>query len=201
MAGRLLEAAAGLMVWFHMDDGFSDHPKVWALSDGAYRLHVSGINYCARLLTDGVVPLSIVPRLKPAYRPAQLKELLDAGMWHPDGHTCPSELCQQPGEGAAYVHDYLATNRAREGVLAERAAAAERQRKWREKRRESQRDKAGSNGVTNGSLPNPTRPPSKEGRVGSGGCLTCGGVGYLEDDERQECPTCRRPNLVLPRPA
>lgn len=204
------------MVWANLDDGFSDHPKNWALSDAAYRLHVSGINYCGRLLTDGVIPLSIVPRLKPGYRPSTLKELLAAGVWHPDGHDCSSSLCVQPGEGSVYVHDFLATNRPRAQVLAERAANAERQKRWRDKQRERQRDKhashtttnRASNGVSNDTRAEPSPPPSEE-RAGEASptdprrCAddTCDD-GWLPDPDKPgnvlPCPTCR-PYLATPR--
>lgn len=40
------------MSWFHLDDNFPDHRKVAGLSDAAFRLHVAGLAYCSRGLTD-----------------------------------------------------------------------------------------------------------------------------------------------------
>jgi hypothetical protein len=48
------------MAYAKFDDGFADHPKNRALSDGAFRLHVSGILHSARWLTDGAVPADAV---------------------------------------------------------------------------------------------------------------------------------------------
>lgn len=44
------------MSWLRLDDAFPDHPKVAALSDAAFRAHVTGMAYCARHLTDGFIP-------------------------------------------------------------------------------------------------------------------------------------------------
>lgn len=39
-----------------MDDGYPDHPKILALGDQAFRLHVGMMCYAAKHLTDGFVP-------------------------------------------------------------------------------------------------------------------------------------------------
>lgn len=107
------------MVWASLDDGFCDHPKVEALSDAAFRLHVAAICYCARLLTDGHVSLERVPRLVRRYRPKLLAELVDGGVWHRCGHRCAS--CPQPAEGSVYLHDFLAVpNRSKAQVQRDR---------------------------------------------------------------------------------
>lgn len=109
------------MSWAKFDDNFADHPKVTALSDGAFRLHVSAICYCARYLTDGVVPVAQLPRLVPAYNAKYLRELLGAGMWQHDGDTY-------------YVHDYLDWNTPRAKVLAAKEARREGGRKGAKRR-------------------------------------------------------------------
>lgn len=99
------------MTWVNLDDNFPDHPKVFALSDGAYRLHSSAICYCNRWLTDGIVPVDRLPRLMPKYRPAYLQELLDRLLW------------TDIGGGQAYeIHDYLDWNKSRADVEKRRAA-------------------------------------------------------------------------------
>jgi len=99
------------MPYLMLDDGYPDHPKVDALSDGAFRLHTSGLAYCARELTDGVVLQVRVSRLMPGYKPSYLKELTDSRMWlkHPKGYE---------------IHDYLDWNRPKS---------------WWEKRREDEK--------------------------------------------------------------
>lgn len=97
------------MPWANLDDNFPDHPKVAALSDGAFRLHTSGIVYCARYLTDGKVPKVQVPGLSPTYRPVHLRELVAAGLWKAQGNHY-------------IIHDYLQWNRSKAQVEAERDA-------------------------------------------------------------------------------
>lgn len=106
------------MPYLNLDDNFADHPKVDALSDGAFRLHVSGLNYCARKLTDGVVEKHRVHRLMPVYKPSYLKELIDARMWmpHVDGYE---------------IHDYLEWNQSRQWWEDRRAAEAKRKADYR----------------------------------------------------------------------
>lgn len=109
------------MSWANFDDNFADHPKVLGLSDGAFRLHTSGILYCARYLTDGDVPQAQVPKLTPNYRPAHLKELVTEGLW-------------VKGTGHYNIHDYLDWNRSRAQVLSERARKSEAGKRGARKR-------------------------------------------------------------------
>lgn len=96
------------MPYLTIDDNFGGHPKVFALSDGAFRLHVSALLYCARYKTDGFVPLSVLPTLMPRYRKANLTELLERKLWY-----------RRPGEQVE-AHDYLDWNKSREQIDAER---------------------------------------------------------------------------------
>lgn len=95
------------MSWANFDDNYTDHPKVSALSDGAFRLHTSGIVYCARYLTDGLVPKQQVAKLTPNYRAAHLKELLKGPdpLWTTDGNHF-------------YIHDYLEWNSSKAEIQA-----------------------------------------------------------------------------------
>lgn len=106
------------MPYLNMDDNFADHPKVDALSDGAFRLHVAGLCYCAKNTTDGVIPSERVTRLIPRYRATFLRELQDNNLWlpHPEGHT---------------IHDYLDWNRSKAWWDDKRVKDAERKAKWR----------------------------------------------------------------------
>jgi hypothetical protein len=111
----------------NLDDTFPDHPKVAGLSDRAFRLHVSGICYSNRHLTDGLVPASVLPRLMGGPPGRALEELTDRGMWIP-----------VLGSAEAYsIHDYLDWNRSREQVLSERERRSKAGRRgaearWRE---------------------------------------------------------------------
>lgn len=87
----------------NLDDNYPDHPKVDALSDGAFRLHTAAICWCNRHLTDGFVEVGRVPRLMPRYRPQYLEELMHGGLW-------------DPADGGYRLHDFLDWNRSREDV-------------------------------------------------------------------------------------
>lgn len=134
------------MVWARLDDTFFDHPKVERLSDAAFRAHVGALVYCNRYLTDGAVSAAQVSKLT---KPKLRAELIAAGVW-------------EEREDGIVIHDFLEYNRTAEQVKAERAASAERLRRWREQRN------AVGNGVTDGegngasntvpSRPDPSRP-------------------------------------------
>lgn len=51
------------MPWVRLDEEFPDHPKVSAAGPLAGWLHVCGLAYCNRYLTDGFVPHGQVPKL------------------------------------------------------------------------------------------------------------------------------------------
>src|SRR2546427_7648780 len=88
------------MAYLNLDDNFTDHPKIDQLSDGAFRLHLAGLCYSAKHLTDGRVPSDRPPRLVPTFRTKHLEELLKDGLWtqHRDGYE---------------IHDYLDWNKSR----------------------------------------------------------------------------------------
>lgn len=97
------------MPWANFDDCYPDHPKVIGLSDAAFRLHTSGVIYCARYKTDGFIPKPQVSKLVPAFRNATLNELTRADLWVTDG-------------AGYYIHDYLEWNRSRAEIEAEKEA-------------------------------------------------------------------------------
>lgn len=118
------------MPYLNTDDGFPEHPKVDALSDGAFRLHVAGMHYCAKNLSDGSVPSRRVDRLKPEYKKGHLDELLEGGLWHRGGEGCDTEFCPTGKRGEFVVHDYLQWNKSREWWEGERARKAKNKADW-----------------------------------------------------------------------
>ena len=95
------------MPFLNMDDNFPDHPKVDPLSDAAFRLHVAGMCYASKHLTNGYVPSERVPRLVPKFRKTALAELV-GGLW-------------LPAVNGFEIHDYLDWNRSREEIEKDRA--------------------------------------------------------------------------------
>lgn len=158
------------MTWFKVDDSFHSHPKVLATEPAALGLWVVAGSWCGDNLSDGFVPLHVLPRLFPGA--ATLAEaLVTAGLW-------------KRKRGGYQFHEWTDWQPTKERVLRERKANAERQAKFREeeKKRKSGTDSSRrysrvSNTVSNGT---PTRPPLKgEGEGAAGG-------GRPED-----CPTHR----------
>lgn len=136
------------MTWVRFDDQYPIHDKVEDISDGAYRLNTNAIFWCSRNTTDGLVRerklTSILPRARNHTR--LVAELVDAGLW-------------EPTEGGWIVHDYLEYQPSKKKVVAEREAAAERQKRWRDKRVSNGVTNGPDNGVTNpGSHTTPSRP-------------------------------------------
>lgn len=179
------------MVWFRVDDKLWGNQKWLAVSPAARALWVTAGSWCGDQLTDGYVPRHVLSTL--AGRPRDAAELVAAGLWKPE-------------ENGWRFHDWLDWNRSREAVLAEREAAAERQRRAREKaasQRESQQSHAVTDTViapvTNGvshthshasvTVP-PTRPDLSSGSLGGERPETLHAIPAttpLQDDE-----TCTR---------
>lgn len=95
------------MPFLNIDDNFADHPKIDNLSDGAFRLHVAGLLYAAKQMTDGYIPATRVPRLIRTYRPKLLAEVMAGRLW-------------LPADAGYTIHDYLDWNRSREQIEADR---------------------------------------------------------------------------------
>jgi hypothetical protein len=108
-----------------LDDGFPDHPRVWSLSDGAYRLHSSAMCFCARLKTDGFIPADQVKRLMPRFRPAYVAELIDAERWMPVGIGDTVVSYE--------IRNYLEWNSSAQQIEDRRKASEERKRRWKER--------------------------------------------------------------------
>jgi hypothetical protein len=108
----------------HID--FADHPKIAALSDGAFRLHVCGMLYCKRLKLDGILSPAVVPKLTRSYRPRHLTELIDRLLW-----------LELNGSGHYQIHDWAEWNVTKDQVdeVSEQARRAANER-WRRQREE-----------------------------------------------------------------
>ena len=111
------------MTWFRVDDSFYEHSKVRkvaAKAPAALALWSIAGSWSSRKLTEGFIPDDDLPWLMPGA--AELAaELVAARLWRRE-------------KGGHRFHDWLDYNPSKEKVLAERAAAAERMRKVRERR-------------------------------------------------------------------
>lgn len=76
------------MTFVQLDDKITEHPAMVGLSPFAWTLWIHGLTYCARNLTDGLIPHAVVPRLTSLVDVNKAAaELVDAGRWthHEDG--------------------------------------------------------------------------------------------------------------------
>ena len=84
------------MTWVRIDDQFPDHPKIAAAGPLAGWLHVCGLCYCNRNLTDGFIPDAVAGRLTTfddGCEPVILL-LVEHGIW-------------KKVAGGFAIHDYL----------------------------------------------------------------------------------------------
>lgn len=77
--------------YIRVHDGMPDHPKVYGLSDKAFRLLVETWCWCSRHLTDGAMPESVWNKRG---NPKSRKELIAAGL-------------AEVTDGGVVMHDYL----------------------------------------------------------------------------------------------
>lgn len=86
-----------------------EHPKIHPLSDKCFRLWIWGLCYCQRYLTDGAIPLDVIPqRLRRA-----ASDLIAHGMWN-------------PAEEGYQVRDYLQWNDSKAEVAQKRQQTRDR---------------------------------------------------------------------------
>ncbi len=98
------------MSWVKLDDGFSEHPKVLAVSGDALKLHLAGFCYCARQETDGAIPELALAQLTQFSKPKAIKlaaRLVEVRLWERNG-------------AGWLVHDYLDYNPSKKELDARR---------------------------------------------------------------------------------
>lgn len=117
------------MAWLKLDDGFAEHPRIDPLSARAFRLHITALCLVARKLTDGHVTAkdAQVCRVRAGAAASSVEELVDAGLWQPNGDGW-------------VIRDYLDYNPSSEQVKEERARAAERMRHVRANVRKNKKE-------------------------------------------------------------
>lgn len=149
------------MAWFKVDDRLHASPKTRRAGE-AMALWVMAGSWCADQLTDGFFPADMAPMLTRNWKKLSEK-LVEVGLW---------VTTSQQGQPGWVFHDWESYQPSRTQVLLAREAAAERQKRARDKaksRRDAQRDAVDRNAVTdavsnavsnpvNNGPPDPTRP-------------------------------------------
>lgn len=123
------------MPWVRFDDQFTIHRKIAGLDDALFRLACESIFWSARNLTDGRIRLHELILVRATATKADADELVARGLWHRAEDVCDSPDCPDPGPDGWVIHDYWAYQPSKAKVLAEREAARQRQRRWREQHR------------------------------------------------------------------
>jgi len=140
------------MPWARFEDSFPSHRKIVRLSDATFRVHVQAIIWCSRYANDGELTRR---ELRDVAKPIKswgliVKVLVREGLW-------------EEVDGGWKIHDYLDYQPSAAQVASDRAAARERQRRYRAN------GHAVTNGVTKDLVtreshdPDPTRPEKEEG--------------------------------------
>lgn len=110
------------MTWFYVDDHLHEHPKARRAGLEAMGMWALAGSYCADHLTDGFVPGHVPVRWSERRWRKLAQQLVAAGLWTP---------AERDGEPGWQFHDWPGWQKTRDQVLAEREAAAERQRRRR----------------------------------------------------------------------
>jgi len=98
----------GIMTWARLDDNFPDHPKIVAAGPICELIQVRAICYCCRYLTDGFLPLAIIPTLLVRLDGAMdwPEEMVMAGLWDrvAGGYRCHDFLDYNPTKKSVLSH-------------------------------------------------------------------------------------------------
>jgi hypothetical protein len=123
-------------MWVKLDDTFPDHPKVERAGPAAAWLYVCGLCYCARYLTDGLIPGTAVARLTALKNNRALAEkLVEVGLWERDGEDY-------------MVHNYQERNPSKAQIEEKRRQTRERIADWRSQRKSNSVTQPACNAVT-----------------------------------------------------
>lgn len=114
------------MTWIKIDDDLPDHPKVAGLTDGAFRLYLTGLCYCSRHLTDGRIPEAVTARWGVRHPDRAASELMSAGLWtsSADGFEVVGYLEHQRSKVEV---EALSVKRSKAGKRGGKAAATAKQ--------------------------------------------------------------------------
>jgi 5-methylcytosine-specific restriction endonuclease McrA len=107
------------MPWIRLSDDYFDHPKFSSLSDGAFRLWHEGLAYCRKFQTDGLIPTTVMRRLR-SYSPKRMRELMTPWMAEMNPLWDPIQ------DVGVKVHDYLDWNLSKEEEQQQREESKQR---------------------------------------------------------------------------
>lgn len=137
------------LTYVKINDDIWQHPKIVEVGGFGLAVHVAGIAYCGHNLTDGLISRQAAKYLvyfEGAIASTTMTEitalriiedgvpdctisLIEAGLWHRQGHAC-SECIDVPF-GKYRIHQYEQYQALRYEVEAKKEQAAERKRRQR----------------------------------------------------------------------
>jgi len=163
-------------MWLKVDDRFYVEPAIIALSDGAFRLHVIALSWCADHLSDGNLTdadVTALCRLHRIHRPGSLlAELVEQKLW-------------ERVSSVYRVCTFRVANPSRETVLKRRELGAKRYAAWADRHLETTPPNASPNAFDEHPLTR-FKHDSRE-RDGTGRVL--GGLQDVLEDRPEELDT------------
>ncbi len=110
------------MTWVKIDDAFPDHPKVFTLSDLAFRVYVTALCYSGKYLTDGFIPMALASKFS-NNKIKVIVELCNAELW-----------VEKVTENGFQIHNYLEHQASKERVKEVKKLNLERVNKHKNKK-------------------------------------------------------------------
>ena len=173
------------MVWARLDDQMLDNPKIAKAGIYGFAMHVAGIIWCCRNLSDGHIPYSRVTSLLTLDRvlidTSNPLALLDgpSSMGGDDGldpyvvadHLVTCGMWIRTADGYE-IHDFLDYNPSRAEVESKRAANARKQAKSREKRKNGVRSPSNVTGQSPVTLPASASLPDPDPHLEQDPCVS-----------------------------
>lgn len=146
------------MTWVKLTDTFADDPRLEEAGADAAIVHVAGLCWCSRQLTDGTIPAKSARRLWSVNDIDQaIAALVTAGLW--------TEV-----DGGYAIVNYLEDQPSAEEVRHQQQLKADRMRRWREKKNgvdaSTDASQDGPRDASRDASPPRPAPPRKGGRGG-----------------------------------
>ena len=184
------------MGWVRISDDFYDNDKIALAGAHGLAVWISGLAFCNRNLTDGMIPRNKARALVDFTGCAvvtgtftieddcdvrAIERLVALDLWHAEDHDCPD--CPDPGPMRYIVHDYLKFQPSRAEIEERAEANRERVKRFRDARKaERQAGNALRNALGNAecnalvmpayNTPQPQPQPQPHSSVDLGGELT-----------------------------
>jgi hypothetical protein len=153
-----------VVTWVRFDDKAPRHPKIAPLDDATFRLWFEAICWSNEYGTDGAVAPDQLRSIRNG-TPRRAALLVARRLWHTVDSPidCPSAKCPPRSPVGWTIHDYHDFQPTAEKVAADKAAKAERQARWSERRKQDASHRA-SRDASKDDAPSPSPSPPRRGK-------------------------------------